>query len=183
MNVDITRILIRLSEAGSHYCPMCRMGPKHLANIDCLDKFWRPVLPRKIRLEDITRRCNFYQGTELMRIYENRELGYAVATVHFAFATVCLTGHSAYFWKAIVDFLEADVKIRELTDMKRPFELILHVLETLAWRSQDGQLFPMPLTVWFTLDGFLIRHKELHDLIAKIRVMEYLWVASPGGIV
>ena len=182
MSVDIARILIRLSSQGSENCPMCLRGAKHIANIHCLDKFWRAVLPRKLAPQEIGRHCNYYNGTNLMYLYENRELGYAVGAVHYGLAMITLTGQPAFFWEHVVKFLEADMTFRKLENLIRPFSLILHVLECLAWQSKDGELFPMPLIVWYLLDGFLLKHKELHELIGKIQIMEYRWLACPLSI-
>lgn len=155
------------------YCPICRKGAKHVANLECLERFWRPVLPRKLKPEYLTRLPVFYEGTNLFAIYRNEELGYAVGCYHFALAMITLTGITSFFWKHVIDFLEQDMKVRPEVPLVRKVGLLMHIIESLAWKSSDGELFPTPLIVWYLLDGFLIRHKELHDLLERITVKEY----------
>ena len=178
MNVEISRILIRIGGQGSHYCPMCRHGAKHVASLECLDRFWRPIIPRKLDAVYISRLPVYYHGTDYFAIYRNEELGYAVGAVHFGFAMITLTKETRLFWKHVVDFIEEDMKVRPDVPFVRKFGLVLHVLESLAWRSQDGELFPTPLIVWYTVDAFLIKHKELHKLIARLEVREYAGISS-----
>jgi len=173
MNVDIGRILLRQSTQGAENCPLCRYGPKHLVSLDCLNKFWRPVLPRKFEAPFISRHCFFYYGGNLMNIYSHQEIGYAVCALHYALARTSLSLRTEFFWQHIIEFLREDVSFRKITIL-RAFEVLLHVIESLSWHSQNGELFPMLRVVWFLLDGFLLREPELRDLIEKVTVKEYI---------
>lgn len=170
-----TQILIRLKEQGSHFCPICRHDAKHLASIHCLDNFWRMLIERQVDATVITRTCGFYYGAPLMNIYTNEELGYAVACLHYALAMLTYLGDTRFFWKYIIDFLEADVIFREVA-FERAFFLVLHVIESLAWTSKNGKLFPMPAIVWYLIDGFIIRNKHARKAIADLQIKEFRWL-------
>jgi hypothetical protein len=146
-----------------------------MANLECLDRFWRGVIPRKIRPELITRRCAFFHGAPLMNIYRNEELGYAVACLHYGFAMMLLQGDTRFFWKHIMEFMTASVQFRAVP-FNRSFHLLLHVIESLAWSSKEGQLFPMPAVVWFLIDGFILQNGIARMTVAGIELKEFKWI-------
>lgn len=118
------------------------------------------------------RGCFYYYGAPLMYVYAPEEFGYAVAAVHYGFALCILRERVEPFWSHIINFLEENEKMRP-GSMGHTFGLILHVLETLAWRSSTGELFPMPLICWYFPIKLFEKHKPLMEIVSEIRIESY----------
>ena len=107
-----------------------------------------------------------------MNIYNDKEYGFAVATLHFAFAMITMAQDQRLFWAYIAKFVLADQTIRG-GDMQRKLWLVLHVIESLAWHSENGELFPMPVAVWYRQCPFIRKYVEFKDVFDSIIVHEY----------
>lgn len=170
--LNITQILVRITAQGAAYCPMCRYGEKHGVSIECLERFWRPLIPRKYEPNAYIRGCFYYHGTPLTFIYAHEEFGYAVACVHYALAMCAMSLRIELFWSHVLNFLAVDQELRK-GSLERKFCLVLHVIETLAWRSSDGFMFPTPLICWYLPHKLFEKEAELIELVRGLTIEEY----------
>jgi hypothetical protein len=169
---SISAILIRIGSQSPAYCPMCRHGAKHAVNIECLENFWRGLLPRKFDENLLVRGCYFFHGAPLMYLYQPDEYAYAVAAVHYGLAMCVLYMKTEIFWRCMLEFLNGDQELRKGC-IKRKFALCLHVIETLAWRCKDGELFPTPLICWYFPEVLFKQYPELMEVVREIDVHKY----------